>query len=92
MNLFLVKKAFFDMWDNLLAVFLINIGFVLVVAAALYLPFLLNFVPALSYLGVAVGIGLGRVIIVRAVVERVVKAVGVGIGTIIGYVTMCNFP
>ena len=58
MNLFLVKKAFFDMWDNMLAVFLLNIGFVLVVAAALYLPFLLSFQPVLSYVGVALGIAL----------------------------------
>ena len=56
MNLFLVKKAFFDMWDNLLAVFIINIGFVAILGGALYLPTLLGFNVAIQLVGVAIGI------------------------------------
>ena len=56
MNLFLIKKTFFDMWDNMLTVFLLNIGFVLVVGGALYLPIVLNFSVFFSYFGVAIGI------------------------------------
>lgn len=56
MNLFLIKKTFFDMWDNMLTVFLINIGSVLVFSGTLYLPYLLSFSVVLSYLGLAVGI------------------------------------
>lgn len=37
MILFLVKKTFFDMWDNLLSIFLLNVGSVLIVAGGLYL-------------------------------------------------------
>jgi uncharacterized membrane protein YesL len=56
MNLFLVKKTFFDMWDNMLTVFVLNIGFVLVGALALYLPFILNFNVALALGGTAIGV------------------------------------
>ncbi len=58
MNFFLVKKTFFDMWDNMLTVFLLNIGFVLVGGAAVYLPVLLGFNVVFSYVGVACGIAI----------------------------------
>jgi hypothetical protein len=35
---FLIKKTFFDMWDNLLAMFLINTGFVILVCGFFILP------------------------------------------------------
>jgi hypothetical protein len=45
MILFLIKKTFFDMWDNLLSIFLLNVGFLLVVGAGVYLLSLVdNFV------------------------------------------------
>ncbi len=56
MFFFLIKKAFFDMWDNMLTVFLANFGFVLIVGGCLYLPYLLGFNMALSYFGVAIAI------------------------------------
>ncbi len=56
MILFQIKKAFFDMWDNMLAVFMLNFGFVLIVGGALYLPYLLSFSTVLSYIGIAIGI------------------------------------
>jgi len=36
MILFLIKKTFFDMWDNLLSIFLLNMGFLLVAAGGFY--------------------------------------------------------
>lgn len=56
MNFFLIKKTFFDMWDNMLTVFLLNIGFVLVAAGMLYLPYLTSFSVVLSYISLAIGI------------------------------------
>ena len=44
------------MWDNMLAVFMLNFGYVLIVGGALYLPYLLSFSVAASYIGIAVGI------------------------------------
>jgi uncharacterized membrane protein YesL len=43
MILFLIKKTFFDMWDNLFSIMLINMGFLLIIAGGFYLPFLLSF-------------------------------------------------
>lgn len=38
MNFFLVKKAFFDMWDNFLGVILMNLGFILLMTIPILLP------------------------------------------------------
>ncbi|MDR0374850.1 MAG: hypothetical protein LBH85_03915 [Treponema sp.] len=35
---FLIKKTFFDLWDNLFKIVLINIGFLVVVAAPVFVP------------------------------------------------------
>lgn len=35
---FLIKKAFFDMWDNLFATVILNVGFVLVLVLAYFVP------------------------------------------------------
>ena len=56
MILFQIKKAFFDMWDNMLGVFLLNFGYVLIIGGGLYLPYLLSFNVALSYIGIALSI------------------------------------
>jgi uncharacterized membrane protein YesL len=45
---FLIKKAFFDMWDNLFRVILLNLGFVAVIGFAVTIPYIgryLTFVP-----------------------------------------------
>lgn len=45
---FLIKKAFFDFWDNLLRVVIINIGFVVLMGFGVWVPYFLrnNFIPA----------------------------------------------
>ncbi len=43
---FLIKKTFFDMWDNFLAMFLLNVGFVALVCGFFILPSTLGFPAA----------------------------------------------
>ena len=42
---FLIKKAFFDMWDHLFRIILLNLGFILIVGFAIFAPYLLNMIP-----------------------------------------------
>jgi hypothetical protein len=53
---FLIKKTFFDGWDNLFRIALINIGFLASAAIPVFLPALLAGVPLLSVIVLAVGI------------------------------------
>ena len=53
---FCIKKTFFDFWDNLFLIVLLNVGFILVLGIAVYLPSLLNFSPFLSICGLFLGI------------------------------------
>ena len=53
---FLIKKNFFDLWDNLFKIALINIGFLVSVALPVYIPVLLSSVPALGMVVLFVGI------------------------------------
>jgi hypothetical protein len=53
---FLIKKNFFDMWDNLFKVALLNIGFITSLAFPVFIPTLLSPVPALSMLSLLIGI------------------------------------
>lgn len=50
---FLIKKTFFDLWDNMFRIALINIGFIASVAIALLVPTLFQTLPAL---GLAIGV------------------------------------
>ena len=45
---FLIKKNFFDHWDNLFKVAIINIGFIVSLLVPIYLPTLLTSVPVLG--------------------------------------------
>jgi hypothetical protein len=53
---FLIKKTFFDGWDNLFRIALINIGFIASAAIPVFLPSLLAGVPLLSAAVLAIGI------------------------------------
>jgi hypothetical protein len=46
---FLIKKTFFDLWDNLFRVALVNLGFIVCMSAAVFIPPLLAAVPVLSW-------------------------------------------
>lgn len=53
---FLIKKWFFDFWDNMIRVVLINLGFVLMMGIVVYLPYLLRFSTVVSFIGGAIGV------------------------------------
>ena len=44
------------MWDNMMGVFLLNFGYVLIIGGGLYLPYLLSSNVILSYIGIAISI------------------------------------
>lgn len=47
---FLIKKAFFNFWDSMLKVILLNLGFIIILGIGVYLPYLLRSVPVLSFI------------------------------------------
>ena len=53
---FLIKKNFFDLWDNLFRVALLNLGFIASLAIPVFLPSLMENVPALGMLTLLIGI------------------------------------
>jgi hypothetical protein len=53
---FLIKKTFFDLWDNLLRVVLVNLGFIASVAVPLLLSGLVEPFPLLFWAVAAIGI------------------------------------
>jgi hypothetical protein len=55
---FLVKKAFFDMWDNLFRILLMNLGYIVVFAILFLLAPLFFTLPPLFFGVIAVGIAL----------------------------------
>ena len=56
MMLFTIKKTFFDLWDHLFSIVLLNLGATLIVGVGISLPYALNFHPSLSLLGIVIGI------------------------------------
>lgn len=42
---FYIKKAFFDMWDNLFRIIFLNLGYILVIGAAILIPYLILMIP-----------------------------------------------
>jgi hypothetical protein len=53
---FLIKKTFFDLWDNMFRVALINLGFIASAAIPVFVPSLLESVPVLGYVALFIGI------------------------------------
>lgn len=53
---FLIKKNFFDVWDNLFKIAIVNIGFIASVAFPVFVPMLLAPVPALGLAVLLIGI------------------------------------
>ena len=56
MLLFLIKKTFFDMWDHLLSIFLLNFGAILLLGGIFYLIQLLGIHPFLFWPGAVLGL------------------------------------
>ncbi len=53
---FLIKKTFFDLWDNMFRIVLVNLGFIVSAAVPILLPSVLSSVPALAFVVAFVGI------------------------------------
>jgi hypothetical protein len=53
---FLIKKTFFDLWDNLFRAALINLGFIASLAIPVFLPGLFESIPPLSLAALFIGI------------------------------------
>jgi hypothetical protein len=53
---FLIKKNFFDFWDNLFRVCLINLGFLVSISFPIFVPQLFRAVPPLGFASMLVGI------------------------------------
>ena len=53
---FLLKKNFFDAWDNLFKLALLNLGFIISLAFPIFIPSLLEAVPVLSIGALLIGI------------------------------------
>ncbi|MDL2229957.1 hypothetical protein LJC14_06890 [Treponema sp. OttesenSCG-928-L16] len=53
---FLLKKTFFDLWDNLFRIALINIGFIASASIPVFLPGLFEALPALSIAALVIGL------------------------------------
>ena len=53
---FLIKKAFFDMWDNMFRILLMNLGYIVVLAIFFVLAPLFLAVPALFFTTLVIGI------------------------------------
>lgn len=53
---FLIKKTFFDLWDNLFRIALVNLGFVLSAAIPIMLPSLLADIPVLALAVIILGL------------------------------------
>jgi hypothetical protein len=53
---FLIKKTFFDLWDNMFRIVLVNLGFIASVAIPAFIPTLLQAVPPLAFFVLLVGV------------------------------------
>jgi hypothetical protein len=56
MFFFLIKKSFFDLWDNMFRVALLNIGFIASAAIPILVPPLLTGIPVFQFAVLALGI------------------------------------
>jgi len=55
---FLIKKAFFDMWDNLFRVLIMNLGYIAILAVFILLAPLFTSIPALFVAIILIGVSL----------------------------------
>jgi hypothetical protein len=53
---FLIKKTFYDLWDNMFRIVMLNLGFIISLAVPIIIPGFLQTIPVLSIIVAAVGI------------------------------------
>jgi uncharacterized membrane protein YesL len=64
---FLIKKSFFDLWDNLIRVVILNLGYILAFFIIIYFPLLFRDMPILFF--IALGIGMAILFVYSGVVS-----------------------
>jgi hypothetical protein len=64
---FLIKKTFFDMWDNLIRIVILNLGFIAAFAIIIYFPLLFRDIQLLFF--TALGIGMAILFVYSGVVS-----------------------
>ena len=70
---FLIKKTFFDMWDNLIRIVILNLGFILAFAIIIYFPVLFRDNQLLFF--TALGIGMGILFVYSGVVSTMTSMI-----------------
>ena len=70
---FLIKKTFFDMWDNLIRIVILNLGYILGFAIIIYFPLLFRDIPLLFFS--ALGIGMGILFVYSGVVSSMTSKI-----------------
>jgi hypothetical protein len=70
---FLIKKTFFDMWDNLIRLVILNLGFIVAFAVIIYFPLLFREIPVLFFL--ALGIGMAILFVYSGVVSAMTSMI-----------------
>ncbi len=70
---FMIKKSFFDMWDNLIRIVILNLGFILAFAVIIYFPLLFRDVPVLFF--IALGIGMAILFVYSGVVSTMTSLI-----------------
>jgi hypothetical protein len=70
---FLIKKTFFDMWDNLIRIVILNLGFILAFAIIIYFPMLFRGTPVLFF--TALGVGMGILFVYSGVIGSMTSVV-----------------
>ena len=75
---FLVKKAFWDMWDNLFRVIIMNLGFIAIMGAAVFVPYLIGtlaFLPEVVQILLAISIPASLVCVYTGAVSQAARAI-----------------
>ncbi|MHA1939071.1 MAG: hypothetical protein ACW97O_12745, partial [Candidatus Thorarchaeota archaeon] len=69
----MIKKSFFDMWDNLIRIVILNLGFILSFAVIIYFPLLFRDIPVLFF--IALGIGMAIMFVYSGVVSTLTSVI-----------------
>ncbi len=70
---FLIKKSFFDLWDNLIRIVILNLGYILAFFIIIYFPLLFNDLPVLFF--TALGIGMAVLFVYSGVVSTMTSRI-----------------
>jgi hypothetical protein len=75
---FLIKKAFFDLWDNLFRVILLNLGYIGIIGLAILVPYgvtYLHFLPDLAQIVLAVFLAAAMVCVYTGAASGMCRAI-----------------